>query len=93
MRLATDDEPIDVPLTHITFRAETFDACSGARVNLDAVIPVAAGDIVLPTDKGPRSIEELAGTAQGPMGGGEDGWMLRAKFDAEATSFDFGSAP
>ena len=42
-----------------------------------------------------RVLAETAGvpTPQGPMGGGEEGWALRAKFDAEATSFDFGSAP
>jgi hypothetical protein len=93
MRLTTEDEPIDVPLVQITFRAETFGDCTGASVALDAVIPAAAGDIELPTDKGPRSIADLGGTPQGPMGGGEEGWALRAQFAAEATSFDFGSAP
>jgi hypothetical protein len=93
MRLTTDGDPIDVPLTHITFLAQTFADCTGANVTFDAIIPASAADIELPTDDGPMTIGDLAGTPSGPMGGGEEGWTLRAQFPAEETSFDFGSAP
>lgn len=88
MRVATDGEPIDIPLTQITFVMATNADCSEGKVELVALIPVSAGDIELPTSDGPKTIEELGGTP-GPMGGNEEGWTVQADFAVAQTSFEW----
>ncbi len=92
-----DGTPIDIALENLTFSATTQAGCSYANVVLEAVIPATQGEVLLPVGSSTKALGQLTDCPnegcgnQGGQGAGAGGWLVRAFFQAQTTSFDFAS--